>query len=392
MALWKMKKKARVLIKRNIKDFCYRFVGQIQQAIWTLNEVKIVTENSLPRIFHAKDISFECVYSIDKNHVLIRFVNDAKGTFDFTTVIGDVFNCFDKTQSWATSGVAFKICNSSNINIKRCKIQGMKPFELDGDNIEIVIEELELVPPHQNMIVLEYAIVMSYSVFIKRLTTLNYFVNDILLSYLDFREKFGKKYDATDTDAEKYKDDLMEIKKNMEQLFFDEAIAELKIDEFLQSHPIVLKQCLNLEKLMHQTVLKDILGKYGQDLKPDLIGYDIAEKQWTIVDYKRAKRNIIKNTGDVRTAFKAEVTDLEAQLRDYTEYFAESEHRKYVHENYSANIEYPLGVGIIGNVSEEENRDFNRLKRDKPNWLKILPYNYIYDRFCRYIDAVKIIQ
>ena len=84
--------------------------------------------------------------------------------------------------------------------------------------------------------------------------------------------------------------------------------------------------------------------------------------------------------------FKAEVYDLKNQLRDYVEYFEEKVQRDYFLKKYRINIEYPKAIGIIGNVYENEQTTFNKLIKDSPNWFKVVPYNYLYDNFCRFVD------
>ena len=138
-----------------------------------------------------------------------------------------------------------------------------------------------------------------------------------------------------------------------------------------------------------QVILKNILGKYEHDLKPDLIAYDTLNKKWVIVDYKKAKRTIIKNLDRVRSGLRAEVYDLQNQLRDYVEYFDERDHRNYISEKYNLNINYPDSLGIIGNVAVEEQETFNKVIKDLPRWFNVMPYNYLYDSFCNYVNLIE---
>ena len=106
-------------------------------------------------------------------------------------------------------------------------------------------------------------------------------------------------------------------------------------------------------------------------------------------DKKRAKNNLIKNIDKVRTGFKVDVNDLENQLFDYLEYFEEKEHREYIEKEYKCNIKYPEAIGIIGNISMEEQDAFNRLMQNKPRWFSVMPYNYLYDSFCNYVNLIE---
>lgn len=179
---------------------------------------------------------------------------------------------------------------------------------------------------------------------------------------------------------------LNSLLKKMEYYFFNEQVKELEIDKFIEENAIILERGLNLVKPKSQVVLKDVLGKYGQDLKPDVIAFNEHHKLWTIVDYKRNKRSILKNTDTVRTSFKSEVNDLKAQLRDYKEYFEEEAHRDFVAKTYNLTLKYPTTLGLIGQINDSEIDDFNRQMKDEPRWFNVMPYNYLYENFKRYVE------
>ncbi|EEL42577.1 NADH dehydrogenase subunit 2 [Bacillus cereus Rock3-42] len=179
------------------------------------------------------------------------------------------------------------------------------------------------------------------------------------------------------------------IKQEMERLFFNETILEQEIDDFISENDVILEQCLGLINPLRQVKLENIHGDNPKDFKPDLIAYDQDNKVWKVVDYKRAKRNIIRNNGKARAYFKAEVTELEAQLDDYLEYFKDKKQQKHFQEKYNYLIEYPGAIGLIGNISNQEEKEFSRIKRRLPRWLDIIPYNYLYERYCRYLETVR---
>lgn len=387
-----MKKKYRIKIKREVKEFCLALIKEINSVTEIFQNFGINIKPALPNVFTQESIFFECIFSEEREHVLILFKSSGISDFIFTIVDDDVFNYFDKSGSWRKMPVGIRIENSTKINIESCRISGCKPFEIVGNNIELFFNNLSIDIPDQGPTTLEYGIVMSYKVFLERLKIVRDFTRDIIRAYFNFFKTFGVKYDPCSIESKKYTENLQSIKSKMEKYFFDDTTGELEIDEFIENNPIILEQCLNLTSLLHQVELKDLLNKYGQDLKPDLIGFDQNKRQWTIVDYKRAKRTIIKNFGQVRTSFRAEVCDLQAQLRDYREYFQEQTQRIYVREKYGYDIEFPTTIGVIGRVEQMEVRDFNRLREDLAKWIEIIPYNYIYDRFCRFIDTVNKIS
>lgn len=388
-----MKKKHRVRIKREVKEFCLGLTKEMNSVTETFLSFGIDIKPSLPKVLTQESISFECIFSEDREHILILFKSSDISDFIFTIVEGDVFNYFDKSGLWRKMPAVIKINNSSNTRIDSLRFRGCnKPFEIVGNNSELFFNNLSIDIPLQGPTTLEYVMVMSYHVFLDRLKLVRDFARDIIRGYFDHFKIFGIKYDPHSIEAKQYLKNLQSVKLQMEKYFFDETTQELDIDKFIENNPIILEQCLNLTSLLHQVELKDLLNKYCQDLKPDLLGFDQDKKQWTIVDYKRAKRTIIKNLGRVRTSFKAEVFDLQSQLRDYREYFQEQTQRHYIREKYGCDIEFPTTIGVIGRIDYAEVKDFNRLREDLARWIEIVPYNYIYDRFCRFVDTVNKIS
>lgn len=384
-----MKKRHRVNLKRNIKEFSFSFVKEISSLIQLLRDCNLSVREFLPNIFLEEKISVKAVYSLDKEYVLVILNKHDEPEFSFDLVRGDVFGFLDPTGTWDKWPAAIRVGGSSRVNIDTCTLTGCRPFEMVGNEVEIYLNNLSLNIPYKGTIVIPYALIMSYSVFIERSKYVQDFARDIIHGYVNYANQYGKGLDAQSLEVKNYEESLEDLKAKMKSLFFDETVLEHSIDKFLQENPVILKQCLNLTNLLSQIELKDTCSKYGQNLKPDLIGFDEAQKQWTIVDYKRAKRNIIKNCDTVRASFKAEVTELQAQLRDYKEYFEEETYRCFFKEEYGHLIEFPKTVGIIGRIPSNQEREFNRQREDLPRWFEIIPYNYLYDRYCRFVDTVK---
>ncbi|MFW6025793.1 MAG: hypothetical protein ACOCRX_05560 [Candidatus Woesearchaeota archaeon] len=376
--------KSKEKIEVQVKEFCQQFNDEKNKILNTLKRFNLNVSSALPEILLNNFIEYECVFSESKNHILIMMSKNDEFTFHFNALKGDVINYLDESDTWKEQkGSAFKINNSTNINIKGVSINGMKPFELSGDKISLFINDLFVHVPKKGEVHIDFAIIMSYPIFLEKAENVNQFSENLLSSYVESYNEFGNQFGL-----HQEKNYCKNLLNKMKKYFFDEDIKEVKIDKFLQENPIILRRGLNIIEPMSQVILKDILDKYGQDLKPDLIGFNLNKQVWEIIDYKRAKKTILKNVKTVRSSFRAEVRNLEAQLRDYKEYFNEKDHREYFKKKYGYNIEYPRAVGIIGNVSKDEQKEFNRQIENLNNWLDIIPYNYLYNNFKRFVEIL----
>lgn len=336
-------------------NFCNEFIGEVSSIIAILNRIGLKDiESSLPNTLKSKsNISITCYFSIDKKQMFISFNQDKNTKFEFVPIYGEPipFNIFKIGLNETDTGMI----TFNNLTLQRGKAK----------------------------LNIEYGFATTLSGFSEMASNVPEFTIDLinanrdLYKYKDKGDKLG------------YLNYLKELKQEMLIMFSNEDTPELTIDKFLEVHPVVLQRGLHLDQLQHQVILKNVLEKYEHDLKPDLIAYDTLNKKWVIVDYKKAKKNIIKNINKVRTGFKSSVNDLENQLNDYLEYFEEEEQRSYVRKTYKIDIKYPDAIGIIGNVNLEERDAFNRLMQNKPRWLNIMPYNYLYDGFCNYIKIIE---
>lgn len=341
-----------------VKKFSFEFISEIENIADIF--YKVGNENiykDLPLLFNSgkNGILIEAVYSINEKLILIKFtkIKIKENKFNFITVEGNPipYN-------------VIKIDSPESYN-------GILTFE----NVDIQSE--------MGKFNIEYGFMTSISNLLNKIHIVKEFAIDFINSNRDLSKY--KKYE----DKVSYLNYLNELKDEMFKMFSDESTPELKIDKFLENHPIILERALHLGDFKHQVILKNILNKYEHDLKPDLIAYDSLNKKWVIVDYKKAKRNIIKNLNKVRTGFKSDVNDLENQLNDYIEYFEEEKHREYIKKTYKIDIKYPDAIGIIGNISVKEQDAFNRLVKNQPKWFNVMPYNYLYDSFCNYVAHIE---
>lgn len=362
-----------------------KFRDNIKRQLALLRKMNLNVEEIFPSIFYKREMKFEVVYSVDKEHILIRIISSDKFDYNFNIINGDVIDYFDKSGVWAKSQAVFKIQNS-NINIKKISIQGMKPFSIDGQ-VFITVDQMKFNLPNNKIVNLEYTNILSYKIFLEKLKNIQGFVDNILFTYLDYFKTYNKKLNLNEnTKIDEYKNNLKIVENEFSRLINNNDTKELEIDKFIEKNPIILEKGLDIINPIHQVILRDILNEYGQDLKPDVIGLNKYTKNWNIIDYKRANKNLIKNNDKVRCSFKSEVNDLEAQLRDYKEYFDESLQREYFYNKYKVNIEYPETIGIIGFIAHGEECQFNRLISDKPRWFNVRTYKYLEEKFHNYIQ------
>jgi hypothetical protein len=374
-----------------LNSFCYQFLSEVKELKEILISFNINIKDALPSVFNAKGITINAVYSHDRQHVLISFTPTNESAIRTHMLMGDVFNYLDPYGEWAKMPGLMNFTNVENLSLRNLTIKGGKPFEFWG-HIDAILDDINFDIPKKGLVKVDYSFIFSVPVFIKKLRETKQFARDLFGLYWGYYQNKSKKYEPYDTQAVEYKNYLNQIKEKMEEYFFDEDIHEKEIDQFIEKNPVILERCLSLFKHIPQATLKNVMGIYKQDLKPDMIAYNVDEKRWTIVDYKRAKRKIIKKPGEVRTSFYSEVYDLKGQLKDYKKYFNESIHRDYFSNEYDFSIENPTTVGIIGRVSDSEINDFNEQLDDLPRWCNIIPYNYLYESFCRYIKLVKTIS
>ncbi len=341
------------ILSKVVEKFCKDFLKEIEDLSNTLSKLGINNiKSSLPSPFRGEaKTKIVANYSFDKKQLFLMFNKSENDSFSFLPVRGNP--------------IPFDIFIFEGTGVGSSSFQDITL----GDGI--------------GAINIEFAFILSHAGFIYRLNNVREFTINFINAHSDHYI-----YNKQHTN-ESYSSYLEHLKLQLSELFFDEKVPELAIDKFLENNPIVLKRGLQLENLNHQVVLKNLLNKYEHDLKPDLIAFNTLNKCWVIVDYKRAKRSIIKNLGKVRMGFTSDVNNLENQLLDYKEYFEEKEHREYVVKNYKLDIQLPSAIGIIGNVSIEEQIAFTRLMRNKPQWFSVIPYNYLYDNFCRYVEEVK---
>lgn len=334
-----------------INMFSNKFIEEINNITDTLKGLKIDNiKRNLPSPFCGNNsIALEVLVSLEKKSMLFNFKSSNEEKLEIIEVEGErtPLNLINIGNDNTFEGI---------VNIKNSNLNGL---------------------------LIEYGFILSFNGFGKRIVNIKEFALDFINSNRDLNNY------KNENDKIEYIYYLKKVKEEFLKLISDENTPELVIDKFLEDNNIILQRGLHLDKFMHQVVMKNLLGKYEHDLKPDLIAYDVLNNKWVIVDYKKAKKSLIKNLNKVRTGFKADINDLENQLLDYIEYFEEEEHREYIKNEYKCDLKYPDAIGIIGSIKAEEQVAFNRLMKNKPRWFSVMPYNYLYDSFCRYVEHVE---
>lgn len=366
-----------------LKDFALKFIRRFSETSNYLYEnKKSDLYESIPQVLSTVDANVHAAYSDDKSHIMFRFNKSNEFRFKADRVSGDVSNILDPYKRWPTNQAGFKIADS-NATINGGKITGMRPFIIEGDSVEVFITNLEFdgSPFIKNYI--DYCIILSYSKFLEVYKDINAYVAQITSVYLE--------YQVQNDDKNDYLRNLYSVKRKMEELISDENTGELKIDNFIKENPIILRVGLSLEPktFLHSKPMRDVHGDNIKEFIPDLVAFCFEDLNWKIVDYKKAYNSIIKNSGRERTTFRASVPLLLSQLRDYLKYFEDKLQMKDYNATYKVDIKNPGAIGIIGNINNDEIDDFNLLKRDLQGHIKIVPYNFLYDSFVRFIERTE---
>lgn len=384
------------ITKELVETFSKNFIEQLRKSAKLIEESSYIgSSHYLPEAFTGEDVSINSFYSVDREHLMLVFMKNRQSTFNYSLTNGNIFDVFDPWKIWNRSKASgIRIENARNIKIKSVSINGMRPLDLHGD-VEIIAEDFmfSMPYPRNTNAKLEYVMIFSKKIFLNLIKKQRTFANQLVLSYSDYFEKTGEKYNENQEKSEKYTNHLKELKMSMSQYFFTTIYKETDIDDFIATHPEILKYGLGLINHKSQIVMKDIHDEYKQDLKPDLIGYDSITESWVIVDYKLPWKKLIRGSGTVRASVTADITVLKKQLKVYRDYFSDKNQRDYVNASYELDVKkYPPTIGVIGTVKTEERHEFNEERLEYPGWFKIISYDELYKKVCEYIDVATKIE
>jgi len=390
-----MKKKDRVKLQRKIKQFALEFIEKMKnyQQFRQIHDMEINT----------------CLFNMTECHKVVAIVSESDkqimlvinkseiNQYEINFISGDIMDFYDKFRVWKSSNTAFRIESSIGIKLNSIQIKGLKPFKITGKNVEVQFEDFSF-EYCEEQISLDFGFIFSIDTFETIYIDKENYYSDIIKSYYIKKEILLENYDVgigANTSVEKvnkYKEYLKSTLATFKKLTLEENTPELVIDNFISNNSIILEIAFGIDLFKRQVILKDFSDRFKQDLKPDLIGFKSTDNRWYIVDYKKSGSKIIKNNGDVRESFKAEVNDLKAQLKDYIEYFDEKCNRDYYKTEYGDLIEYPYAIGLIGIIEPEYTRAFERQVEDIPRKYEIIPFNYVYNRLCKFVERFDIVQ
>ncbi len=385
-----------IITKELVETFSKNFIEQLQRSAELIESNSYTKRNDfLPDTFTGDSVSVNSFYSVDREHLMIVFMKNKENTFNYSLSTGNVFDVFDPWRVWdrrKTTGI--RIENSRNVKIKSVSFEGMRPIDIYGE-IEIIAEDFifSMPYPRNTHAKLEYVMIFSKKVFLDLIKKQRTFANQLVLSYSDYFENTGEKFNSNQDSSIKHINYLKQLKISMAEYFFTNVYKETDIDDFIANHPEILKYGLGLIKYQSQIIMKDINGEYGQDLRPDLIGFDSIKESWFIVDYKLPWKKVVRGSGTVRASLTSEITVLKKQLKVYRDYFSDNSQRRYVNDFYKLDVKkYPPTIGVIGTVKTEERDEFNEERLEQPGWFKIISYDELYKKVCEYIDVATKIE
>ncbi|AJD91526.1 hypothetical protein JMA_22090 [Jeotgalibacillus malaysiensis] len=378
----------KIIAHNLLSEFCIKFSKYQSQLKSNLRSFDLDISKALPKVFQGNHFYMEAVYSIDKKQVLINFFEDNETSYRTFMGNGEVIDYLDTTGTWSKSNTAIKAINS-NVRIEGMTIKDIRPFRLEG-NSELYFQDLQIELPNGKDKTIDYGILLSFEKFYEIYKDINNFVFTLYNMYWMHFEKYKEKLNAKSSEQYNHVQYIERVLKQME-FYFYEKVPEKQIDDFFKDNPYISEVTLGLVDIKSQVVLKDVLKMYGQDLKPDALGLDPVNNRWTIIDYKLGnKKNIVKGANGVRASLMSSVSDLEAQLRTYRNYFDDSTHREsFLNKNGFSVSKGPNTIGIIGYVDETSIKDFEELMSEKPQWFKVLPYNYIKAKMEVHLSKIK---
>jgi hypothetical protein len=143
--------------------------------------------------------------------------------------------------------------------------------------------------------------------------------------------------------AEKTRHLLRPELSTFEQMLSRPTISERELQVFLQKHPAIF-EALGYSKIYPQLVLE---REDGSSLIPDFMLEPIYDQWWDILDIKVPQKPVMVGGPD-RLRFAAAVTELSAQLREYSAAFEDPKLARRVEEKYGVKCYKPKLIGIIG--------------------------------------------
>lgn len=163
------------------------------------------------------------------------------------------------------------------------------------------------------------------------------------------------------------------LRKYFEEFQFllnQKELKETDIQRYIEKHPEFFRM-LGYKEIYPQIVLEK---EDGSTLIPDFILQPVGDEWCDLLELKLPSKKIVVGTGD-RIRFSKEVTELVAQMREYSAFFENPKFQKKIKDKYSLNIYKPKMIGMIGQKPQiNDEQQFRRLMTTYSD-LKIMTFD-----------------
>lgn len=159
-----------------------------------------------------------------------------------------------------------------------------------------------------------------------------------------------------------------------ESLLSAKGLKERAIQRFLEEHPHFL-QGLNYTAVHSHVVLE---RDDGTSLCPDFLLEPRAGDWCDILDLKLPTPNIFVGRRD-RVSLAAAITDVAAQLREYSAYFEDERHRKMVLDRYGLRTYRPKLIAVVGRDADGRSTEQHRRASTVFPDLEIMTFDRLLD-------------
>ncbi len=159
-----------------------------------------------------------------------------------------------------------------------------------------------------------------------------------------------------------------------QNLINNKNVKEGHFQKFFENNPVFL------EVLGYKTVYPQVILERddGTSLRPDFLLEPIGDDWWDILDIKLPDKKLIIDSNKDRFRYSASVTELQAQLREYSAFFDDEKYQKRVEEKYGIKCYRPKMIGVIGNfIDSNDERQVRRLMTSYTD-LKIMTFDQLY--------------
>lgn len=153
-------------------------------------------------------------------------------------------------------------------------------------------------------------------------------------------------------------------------LLNQKGLKETDIQKYIEKHPEFFRM-LGYKEIYPQIVLEK---EDGSSLIPDFILQPVGDEWCDLLELKLPSKKIAVGTGD-RIRFSKEVTELVAQMREYSAFFENPKFQRQIKDKYKLNCYKPKMIGMIGQKPQiNDEQQFRRLMTTYAD-LKIMTFD-----------------